>query len=197
MVLLSLRTPVPNILFSSADDGIYAKLLPFDYLFDSSDIEVGTDLFIDQVSIASTGVDWFPLILTPPGDATNDGKVTFADFLPLSRNYGRTDARWEDGDFDRDGFVAFGDFVQLAQRFQPGAPGAPESVPEPTEPSVWACGALEANRITRERPATARPTRPASGNTLGPSAPGEADPAAAATNTAAPAARPPSPSHQR
>ena len=50
---------------------------------------------------------------------------------------------------------------------------------------------------TRERSATAKPTRPASGNKVGPTAPGEANPAAAATNSAAPAARLPSASHHR
>ena len=46
--------------------------------------------------------------------------------LPLASNFGRTDAAWEDGDFDGDGAVNFSDFVILANNF-----GQFRPLPEP------------------------------------------------------------------
>ena len=52
-----------------------------------------------------------------PGDANEDGKVDFADFLILSGNFGQTGVTWEDGDFDEDGTVNFADFLLLSKNF--------------------------------------------------------------------------------
>ena len=51
------------------------------------------------------------------GDANRDRKVDFDDFLQLSRNFGATDAVWEDGDFNDDKSVDFDDFLMLAANF--------------------------------------------------------------------------------
>ena len=57
------------------------------------------------------------LILTPPGDATNDGAVQFDDFVILAEYFGTDGVDWEQGDFDGDGQVQFPDFVLLANNF--------------------------------------------------------------------------------
>ena len=52
------------------------------------------------------------------GDANNDGMVNVADFLLLSRNFGKdADAVWEDGDFNADGRVDVTDFLTLSRNF--------------------------------------------------------------------------------
>ena len=52
------------------------------------------------------------------GDADNDGRVDFADFLALSASFGQAaDALWEDGDFNADGGVDFEDFLLLSSEF--------------------------------------------------------------------------------
>lgn len=51
------------------------------------------------------------------GDADGDGQVGFADFLVLSKNFGKVDAAFADGDFDGDGVVTFEDFLILSQKF--------------------------------------------------------------------------------
>ena len=52
-----------------------------------------------------------------PGDAIPDGSVDFQDFLVVARNFGATDAAFEDGDFDGDGEVSFLDFLILSRNF--------------------------------------------------------------------------------
>ena len=56
-----------------------------------------------------------------PGDANTDGTVNFADFLILSRNYGKNeDVAFADGDFNGDGMINFTDFLLLSQNFNKG-----------------------------------------------------------------------------
>lgn len=55
-----------------------------------------------------------------PGDANEDGEVSFADFLILSANFGQVSASWEDGDFNEDGNVNFADFLLLSRNFGNG-----------------------------------------------------------------------------
>ena len=53
-----------------------------------------------------------------PGDANGDGEVDIADFLILSRNFGRAnDVAFADGDFDTSGTVDVADFLILARAF--------------------------------------------------------------------------------
>ena len=66
---------------------------------------------------------------TPPGDATLDGAVGFADLVRLAQNY-NSSGFWNNGDFNYDGIVDFNDLVKLAQNYgfaQPTQPipGAP------------------------------------------------------------------------
>jgi len=58
-----------------------------------------------------------PVVISAPGDANRDGKVSFEDFLILSANFGATDAAIEDGDFTGDGEVSFADFLLLSANF--------------------------------------------------------------------------------
>jgi hypothetical protein len=60
-----------------------------------------------------------------PGDANRDGKVTFADYLVLESNFGKTGMVWTDADFNGDGTVTFADYLQLEANFG-------KSAPEPT-----------------------------------------------------------------
>lgn len=68
------------------------------------------------------------------GDANEDGKVDFADFLALSANFGVSDADWTQGDFDGDGQVQFGDFLILSGNF--GASLEPALAPPPADSAV-------------------------------------------------------------
>ncbi len=70
------------------------------------------------------------LILTPPGDATNDGSVQFDDFVILAEYFGADGVDGEQGDFDGDGQVQFPDFVLLANNFGT-TPSSASTVPEP------------------------------------------------------------------
>ena len=51
------------------------------------------------------------------GDIDRNGTVGFLDYLTLSRNFGRGDASWEDGDFNGDQVVSFADFLLLSKNF--------------------------------------------------------------------------------
>jgi len=72
------------------------------------------------------------------GDANEDGRVDFADFLIFTSNFSESNATWERGDFNLDGNVGFADFLFLSLNF--GARAASDSVisnvPEPTFP-IW------------------------------------------------------------
>ena len=56
-------------------------------------------------------------VVTWKGDANRNLSVDVRDFLTLSRNFNRSDATWNDGDFDGDGFVTVRDFLQLSRNF--------------------------------------------------------------------------------
>lgn len=77
--------------------------------------DVDGDGDTDFVASIELGVTWFETRRT--GDANDDGKVDFTDFLTLSANFGATDAVWEDGDFNLDGSVSFEDFLLFSQAF--------------------------------------------------------------------------------
>lgn len=52
-----------------------------------------------------------------PADANYDGKVGFDDLVTVARNYGKSNATWEQGDFDNDGKVDFSDLVIVARNY--------------------------------------------------------------------------------
>jgi hypothetical protein len=59
------------------------------------------------------------------GDATDDRRVSFADYLALEANFGKTSGvGWAQGDFNYDGKVKFADYLILEANFG-------KSVPEP------------------------------------------------------------------
>ena len=61
---------------------------------------------------------WVTVIAkTHTGDLDLNGKVEFADFLKLSKNYGLTDATYSQGDLDGDGSIGFADFLVLSANF--------------------------------------------------------------------------------
>lgn len=68
------------------------------------------------------------------GDANEDGKVDFADFLTLSANFGASQASWTEGDFDGNGQVQFGDFLILSGNF--GATFEPTLTRSPAAPQT-------------------------------------------------------------
>lgn len=51
------------------------------------------------------------------GDATLAGHVNFTDLVLVARNFGRTHANWDQGDFNYDGAVGFDDLVALARNY--------------------------------------------------------------------------------
>ena len=69
--------------------------------------------------------------ITLAGDANEDGKVDFVDFLALAERFGQPGG-WSDGDFDLNNTVDFADFLKLSINF--GADTTPQAatlVPEP------------------------------------------------------------------
>lgn len=90
-----------------------------------------------------------------PGDLDGDGRVAFADFLTLSRNFGQTHASYAEGNVDLLNGVDFGDFLMLSSNF-----GATVSevaiVPEPKRCLVWLVGATCLVLRTKKRPALRR-----------------------------------------
>jgi hypothetical protein len=79
----------------------------------------------------------FPVILG--GDANGDRKVSFADYLILEQNFGKTGATWAMGDFNNDAKVSFADYLILEQNFG-------KTVPEPASLCLLLCGGLLALR---------------------------------------------------
>jgi len=59
------------------------------------------------------------------GDAALDGTVGFPDLVILARNYNRTNANWDQGDFNYDGKVDFFDLVTLARNYGHTTAAAP------------------------------------------------------------------------
>jgi hypothetical protein len=86
-----------------------------------------TILGAQAVASFSCAVDWTTLApdVVPlpviPGDANRDGMVTFADFVVLSNNMGKTVPAgadgWAMGDFNNDQQINFADFVTLSNNF--------------------------------------------------------------------------------
>jgi hypothetical protein len=87
------------------------------------------------LSASSAGVLTITTPATPllPGDANADGKVSFADYLILEQNFGKTGMDWAHADFNADGKVSFADYLLLEQNFgkrlaQPAPAAAPGPV---------------------------------------------------------------------
>jgi len=57
------------------------------------------------------------VIETDRADLDLNGVVSFADFLLLSTNFGKEEAKWSEGDIDGDGTIAFADFLLLSAAF--------------------------------------------------------------------------------
>ena len=77
----------------------------FDVNEDGSTDEQDVDFLVEQ------------LLETRRGDANLDGTVSFADFLLLASNFGKSDIGWAGGDFDGSRSVDFADFLALASSF--------------------------------------------------------------------------------
>jgi hypothetical protein len=56
------------------------------------------------------------------GDINGDGKVSFADYLILEANFGKSNREWWSGDLNSDGKVSFGDYLILEANFGHSAP---------------------------------------------------------------------------
>lgn len=66
------------------------------------------------------------------GDANLDGRVTFPDFLAVSKNFSSRSGVWVGGDFDGDGAVGFPDFLIVAENFgRTTSTGLVSPLPEP------------------------------------------------------------------
>ena len=83
------------------------------------------------------------------GDADQNGRVEFSDFLKLSRNFGQENVGFSGGDFDCSGDVGFLDFLLLSDNF--GASSDVATVPEPNAPFLWMLVLLLLLQITRPR----------------------------------------------
>jgi hypothetical protein len=121
---------------------------------------------------------YLPLL---PGDANSDGKVSFADYLLLEGNFGRTGTTWAQGDFNADGKVSFADYLILESSFgqsvtspapvssmtataPPAATAAPAPLSAGTAVRVTAGSAEQARRFVVSSPsalaAAARQAKP-------------------------------------
>ncbi len=100
---------------------------------------------------------WVDVNQTFFGDADLNGNVDFSDFLVLSRNFGTTDADWEDGNFNLDREVNFSDFLFLSRNFgqmridEEGSGEAAFSVPEPASQHLLLSAALLGLLLARPR----------------------------------------------
>jgi len=72
-----------------------------------------------------------------PGDADNNGKVNFDDYLILESSFGTSVAKDTGADFDANGTVNFDDYLILEAHFGAGA-----AVPEPMTMSLLGLGGL-------------------------------------------------------
>src|SRR6185295_9145132 len=81
-----------------------------------------------------TDIGWTKAAAPQPAvhcDLNGDGTVSIADFIILASNFGKTDARYSDGDMNGDGQVSIADFIELSANFNaslapPAAPAAAE-----------------------------------------------------------------------
>jgi len=55
--------------------------------------------------------------------------VDFGDFQALELGFGKTDARWSQGDFNEDGLVDTADFVTLLRNYGKRGDGGTEPMP--------------------------------------------------------------------
>ena len=76
-------------------------------------------LFFSAEDVVNGRELWrLPIEPSPRGDLDFDDALTFADFLVLSSNFGKTaDAVYADGDLNVDGSVNFSDFLILSEAF--------------------------------------------------------------------------------
>ncbi len=73
-------------------------------------------------SLLEQSVNW-TVQLFLPGDANEDGMVSFKDYVLLEAGFGKS-GTWRSGDFNGDGTVSFADYILLEGNFG-------QSVPEP------------------------------------------------------------------
>jgi hypothetical protein len=99
------------------------QVLPPHLPWNGRDFDMNGDGIADQpIKIPSggftgVGVEYGPAADRIPGDANEDVKVAFDDFLILAQNFTNTDATWAEGDFNYSGSVDFTDFLILAENF--------------------------------------------------------------------------------
>jgi hypothetical protein len=102
------------------------------------------------------------------GDANADGKVSFADYLILEANFGKSGMNWGTADFNGDGLVGFADYLILEANFGKklvaSAP-APAPLSEQTTIQTMAAAAVvqtsssvttSSNTIVLTQPSTVR-----------------------------------------
>jgi len=80
-----------------------------DEQFDANDDGMVNEQDIDHV--------FENVLQTNRADLDLNGTVGFADFLQLSTNFGKTNAKWSDGDINGDKEVSFADFLLLSDAF--------------------------------------------------------------------------------
>jgi hypothetical protein len=107
------------------------------------------DLYIDgytenslagpNLGLSDTFLMKYHPVAALPGDADFDGSVSFADYLALEANFGKTAMSWEQGDFNNDGTVTFSDYLLLEANFG-------KTIPEPATLSLLALGGLMIRR---------------------------------------------------
>lgn len=112
-----------------------------------------TNLFFDfnqdsQVNDLDRQVWVKSLVGTSFGDVDLNGKVEFADFLALSKNFGESGG-WAQGDFDGNGEVDFPDFLSLSANFGESSALAAASVPEPCSMVLLLFGVIAIDRLRR------------------------------------------------
>ncbi len=103
--------------------------------------------------------DSLSLFVTLPGDANLDLQVEDADLSLLLANFGKTGAKWFEGDFTGDGLVDDADLSLLLANFGQsrtfgsnsliGSNLVPQVIPEPS--SLWLLGLGVGGMLIRRR----------------------------------------------